>query len=297
MRRRHLGADASLSLRMGIVMFLLAATYVAFLTFLWGIGLDTAWLVVVAVLLVTFQYLFSDRLVLLAAGAREVSASEEPELHARVQRLAALADLPPPKVAIMEHKMPNAFAAGRSPRASVVAVTRGLLERLDEAELDAVIAHELSHIRHRDAMVITLASFFSTVAFFVVRAFMYVRWGYSGRRRQGNALILVWLVSLVVWFVSLLLLRALSRYREYAADRGAALLIGGPSHLASALIKISDEMGRIPLRDLREVQGANAFFIIPALTGQSILELFSTHPPLEKRLERLRRLEREMEGL
>lgn len=295
MRQHHLRADASLSVRMGFIMFLLAATYLAFLTFLWGIGLDTAWLVVIAGLLVTFQYLFSDRLVLMAAGAREVSAAEEPELHARVQRLAALADLPPPKVAIMEHTMPNAFAAGRSPRASVVALTRGLMERLDDAELDAVISHELSHIRHRDAMVMTLASFFSTVAFFVARAFMYARWG--GRRRQGNALILVWLVSLVVWFISLLLLRALSRYREYAADRGSALLTGAPSQLASALLKISDEMGRIPQRDLREVQGANAFYIIPAVTGQSILELFSTHPPLEKRLERLRRLEREMEGL
>ena len=297
MKRQWYGRDSELSIRMIVVVFLLTAVYLLFIGVLWDAGVPTVWIIFFAGAMLAAQYFFSDKLVLMATRAKEVSPADAPELHARIERLAAMVDLPKPKVAIMEHDMSNAFATGRSPSHSVVAVTNGLMRTLSDDEIDAVLAHELSHIRNRDVMVMTIASFFSTVAYFLVRSLMYVRFDGGDRRKGGNPIIVVWLVSLLVWIVSFLLLRALSRYRELAADRGSAIITGAPSQLASALTKISGVMGRIPKKDLREVQGANAFFILPAVTGESIMELFSTHPSLKTRLDRLERLSQEIERL
>lgn len=287
---------------MFVVMFLLALVYLAFIAVLISAGVDYVSVLVIAVILLGVQYFMSDKIALWSMGAREVSEQEMPELHATVSRLAQIADLPKPRVALSDAAMPNAFATGRGPKNSVVAVTRGLLERLDPPELEAVLAHELSHIRNRDVLVMTLASFFAMVAQLLTRWFF---WGgmYGGfgrrddRRDGGNSLAIIYLVSILVWVISFFLIRALSRYREYAADRGSAIITGAPSALMSALVKISGIMDRIPDRDLREVQGMNAFFIIPAVHSASLSELISTHPSLENRLERLRKLQREMEGL
>ena len=302
-RRMAVTADVGLTARMFLTMALLAAVYLFFVSVLLSYGVDTVSLILIVGLMLLAQVYLSDRLVLWSTGAREVSPREAPELHELVGRLAAMADIPKPRVAIVPTPIPNAFATGRSPRHAVVAVTSGLMERLNKAEVEAVLAHEISHIRHRDVAVITIASFFATVAAFLVRQMMW--WGWwgvpgGGRRddRQGgaNAWFVIYLVSLVVYFVSYLLIRALSRYREYAADRGAAYLTGAPSNLASALIKISGVMQRIPAEDLRQAEALNAFFIIPALKGSAIAELFSTHPSLENRLAYLRRLEQELRG-
>lgn len=302
MKRKWYGGDTELTVRMFLVMFLLAAVYLFFITFLWAAGLDFFTLAIIAGLLLGVQYFFSDKIALWSVGAREVSPAEAPELHALVERLAAMADIPKPRVAMVETSVPNAFATGRSPENSVIAVTTSLLDRLEPTEVEAVLAHELSHVRNRDVMVITLASFFATVANFLMRSLMYGgMYGGYGRRRErgggGGGIVLVWLVSFLVWVISFLLIRALSRYREYAADRGSAIITGSPSLLASALLKISGTMERIPQRDLREVEGMNAFFIVPALRGSWLMELLSTHPSLENRIERLKRMEQEMETL
>ncbi len=302
MQRKWYGRDTELTVRMFITMFLLAAVYLAFLAILYQAGAGFMTLLVVALVMVVAQYFLSDQLVLWTTGARIVSPEEAPQLHAIVDRLSALADLPKPQVAIMNSPMGNAFATGRSPKHAVVAVTTGLLQQLDEPELEAVLAHELTHIKTRDVMVITIASFLSTVAFMIVRFSFWFGPGLGGgygRRRDrdgANWTVLAYVAALVVWVVSLLLIRTLSRYREYAADRGSAIITGTPSQLSSALLKISGRMQRIPEQDLREAQGANAFYIIPAIKGDSIMELFSTHPSLEHRLERLRRLEQQIEG-
>lgn len=299
MRSKWYGGDAELTVRMFVTMFLLFAVYAAFLVVLYQAGAGFMTMAVVAGGFLLAQYFLSDQLVLWTTGARVVSPDEAPELHAMVDRLAALADLPKPRVAIANQAIPNAFATGRNPQNSVVAVTTGLLQQLDRPELEAVLAHELTHIKNRDVTVITIASFLSTVAFMVVRFSFWFGPGVGGygRRREGaNWTALAYVAALVVWIVSLLLIRALSRYREFAADRGSAIVTGAPSQLASALLKISGRMQRIPERDLREVQGANAFYIIPAIRGNSIMELFSTHPSLEKRLERLQRLQQQIEG-
>ncbi|CEP67389.1 Peptidase M48 [Moorella glycerini] len=294
--RRQLGSDAGLTARMFLTMFLLAALYLFFLAVLWQAGVSYTGIIIFVGIMLAVQYYFSDRMVLWSMGAREVSPREAPELHALVERLAALADLPKPRVAIVDTPMPNAFATGRNPANAVVAVTTGILERLDPPELEAVLGHELSHIKNRDMTVLTLASFFATVASFIVQNFFYWGGAFGGRDRdERNNTMLVYLVSLVVWLVSYFLIRALSRYREFAADRGSAILTGSPGQLASALVKISSSMARIPDRDLRQAEAFNAFFIIPALNGNSIMELFSTHPSLERRLAYLRKLEREME--
>lgn len=301
MRSKWYGGDTELTVRMFITMFLLFAVYLAFLVILYQAGAGFITMAVVAAVLLGAQYFLSDQLVLWTTGARIVSPEQAPELHAMVDRLAALADLPKPRVAVMESSMANAFATGRNPQNAVVAVTTGLLQQLTRPELEAVLAHELTHIRNRDVMVITIASFLSTVAFMIVRFSFWFGPSFGDRRgsRDGGAnwTLLAYLAAMVVWFVSLLLIRLLSRYREFAADRGSAIITGSPSQLSSALLKISGRMQRIPERDLREVQGANAFFIIPAISGDSILELFSTHPSLEKRLARLRQLEQQIEGV
>ncbi len=292
-------SDPGLAARMVIVMGLLAVVYLAFMAVLVASGYDAITILVIAVIMAGFQYFFSDKIALLSVGARVVDPQQAPDLHAMVERLAALADVPKPKVAIVDTPVPNAFATGRSPRAAVVAVTTGLLDTLEPREVEAVLAHEISHVRNRDVMVITIASFFAVVAQLVLRwAYWGSAWGGRRDRRDGgNAFIIVYLASLLVSVISFFLIRALSRYREFAADRGAALITGAPSQLMSALLKISGVMQRIPDRDLREVSKLNAFFIIPAIKGSALLELFSTHPSLERRLERLRELAREMEGL
>ncbi|HIH40736.1 MAG TPA: zinc metalloprotease HtpX, partial [Halobacteria archaeon] len=233
-------------------------------------------------------YYFSDRLVLMSTGAQIVNENEAPELHEIVSRLCMNADIPKPKVAIVQSSIPNAFATGRNKKRAVVAVTTSLMKQLDKSELEAVLAHELSHIKNKDILVLTIAGFFSTIAFFLVRYLMF----FGGRDRDSGGIIIVWIVSVIVWLLSFFLIRALSRYREFAADRGSAILTGQPSNLISALLKISGTMERVPKKDLREAEGMNAFYIIPALSGESILGLFSTHPPLEKRIEALERIER-----
>ena len=287
--------DYGLQARMILTMFLLAAVYLFFLAILSAYGgFGTYSLMAFAGIFLFIQYFFSDKIALWSMGGRIVSEEEEPHLHETISRLCAIADLPKPKVAIVDSSIPNAFATGRGKGSAVVAVTTSLRQRLSQQELEAVIAHELSHIKNRDMLVITVASFLSTVAFFLVRNMLF--FGMGGRdRRDSGGLIVIWLVSFIVWILSYLLIRALSRYREFAADRGSAIITGQPSHLASALMAISGVMERVPSRDLREVEGMNAFFIIPAISGDSIMSLFSTHPPVEARIRALEEMERRME--
>jgi heat shock protein HtpX len=275
---------------MALTMFLLFAVYLAFAAII-----SQTRYVGFLVLMVPFliaQFFFSDKLALYSMGAKEVSPDEYPELHRMVERLSQQADLPKPKVAVADSRVPNAFATGRSQKNSAVCVTTGIMNTLDRDELEGVVAHELAHIKNRDVMVMTIASFLSTIAFMVVRwgAFF----GGGGRDRQGGGVIVAIVASLVVWIVSFLLIRALSRYREFAADRGGASITGDPGALASALMKIDGRMSNVPKGDLREQAEMNAFFIIPIRSG-FIGKLASTHPSTEKRVERLRDLSREME--
>jgi len=279
---------------MFVTMFLLFALFIVFAGVItWYLGGNVLMMAFLFGGFSLVQWYFSDKLTLWSMGATVVSEQEEPALHATIERLSQQADLPKPKVAVVDSRMPNAFATGRSRSNAAVAVTTGLVRQLDQDELEGVLAHELSHVKNRDMTVMTIASFLSTMAFIVVR------WGWlfgGGRSRNGNAAP-IWvaiLASLVVWIVSYLLIRALSRYREFAADRGAAVITGKPSALASALMKISGNMEKIPEQDLREQAEMNAFFIIPIRSG-FVGRLFSTHPSTERRIERLRALEREME--
>ncbi len=272
---------------MGVVIFLLGLLYVGFVAALIASGVGAVTILLIAGGFALAQILFSDRLALAAMGARIVSPQEAPELHATVERLCQLADLPKPRIAVARMDVPNAFATGRSPRASAVCVTTGLMERLERPQLEGVLAHELSHIANRDVVVMTVASFLATVAGLIIR---FSAFGGMGRSRDNTAVVFfaVLLVSIVVYALSFLLLRALSRYREYAADRGAAIITGAPAELAAALRAISADMARVPTRDLRTVEGMNAFFIVPARArGFSLSTLFATHPPTEERIARL----------
>ncbi len=288
--------DYGLAARMMLTMFLLAVLYLAFLTILseYG-GIGTYSLMAIAGFFLLIQFFLSDKLVLWSMGGRIVTEKEEPRLHETISRLCAIADLPKPRIAIVESNVPNAFATGRSKGSAVVAVTTSLKQKLSQQELEAVLAHELSHVKNRDMLVITIASFLSTVAFFLVRNMLFFGMGGDRDRRNGGAAIIIFVVSLVVWIISFILIRALSRYREFAADRGSAIITGQPTHLASALMTISGVMERVPSRDLREVEGMNAFFIIPAISGDSIMNLFSTHPTVEARIRALEEMERRME--
>ena len=280
--------DWGLRGRMVLTMFLLFVLYIAFVAILSQyMGLFAV--VVVMGLFSLGQFFFSDRLALYSMGARRVDADEYPRLHTMVDRLCQQADLPKPDIAVADTKMPNAFAAGRSQKNSTVCVTEGLLRTLDEEELEGVIAHELAHVKNRDVMVMTIASFLSTLAFLVVR----FGWLFGGGRNRNGGVVVAILVSLVVWIVSFLLIRALSRYREFAADRGGAAITGNPSALASALLTIDGSMDQVPKEDLREQSEMNAFFVIPLRSGV-VGRLFSTHPPTEKRVDRLRDLEGEL---
>ncbi|HWR25242.1 MAG TPA: zinc metalloprotease HtpX [Methanosarcina sp.] len=292
--KRKWERDLGLQGRMLFTMFLLAAVYLFFLAFLSYNRTPPIFMLLFVGGFMAIQYFYSDKLVLMSTGAHVVSESEAPELHGMITRLCAIADLPKPQVAIVRTSVPNAFATGRSPNKAVVAVTTGILDKLSSVELEAVLAHELSHVKNRDMTVLTIASFISTLAFYFVRYSLYFGNMGGDRRREGGGLLLVWLVSIAVWVVSFLLIRALSRYREYSADRGSAIITGQPSDLASALMKISGIMDRVPSDDLRKVEGMNAFFIIPAISGSSIMDIFSTHPPVEKRIAKLEKMQQEM---
>ena len=294
MKRRTYGRDAGLTLRMLATSGLLGLLYVAFGAVLISyLNVGIAPMVLIIGGLAFFQYYTSDKLALRASGAKVVSEEEAPALHAMVDRLCAMADLPKPKVAIIDTDVPNAFATGRNPKNSAVAVTRGLWQRLEPREVEGVIAHELSHIANRDVLIMTLASFFAMLAGLLTRYAMF--FGGGGRDRNGPPVwLVVFLVSVVTYIVSYVLIRTISRYREYSADRGAALITGAPENLMSALQKIASGIASIPQRDLREVQTMNAFFIIPTNVKSAFGELFATHPPLEKRLAALAEISREL---
>ncbi|HEX9343578.1 MAG TPA: zinc metalloprotease HtpX [Actinomycetota bacterium] len=297
-------ADRGLAARMLLTMFLIGLIYVAFIAVLIAIRIPVVLVVLIAGGFLFFQYFYSDKIALFSMRAREVSPQEAPELHAIVDRLCALADMPKPRVAIADNDMPNAFATGRNQKNAVVCATTGIMRRLEPPELEAVLAHELSHVAHRDVAVMTIASFLGLLAGFVVRSAIYAgAWGGFGggygrrddRDNTGAIILLVVLASAIVYALSFLLTRALSRYRELSADRSGAILIGRPSLLATALTKVTGQMGRIPTRDLRAAEPLNAFFFAPALSaGFSFSSLFSTHPSLERRLEQLAKLEAEM---
>jgi heat shock protein HtpX len=301
MKRKAYGRDAGLTARMFLTSFLLGLLYVGFalvLFYVFNAGLVL--MIVIVVGLAIFQYFTSDKLALAASGAKIVSPEEAPQLHAMVERLSAMAELQKPRVAVVDTDVPNAFATGRNQKRAVVAVTRGLWERLDEREIEGVLAHELTHIANRDVLVMTIASFFATLAALLTRWGLYAGMfgGFGGGRNNNNNSVPVWLiviaVSFVTYILSWVLIRTISRYREYAADRGSALITGAPEYLMSALQKISSQMTLIPDRDLREVEGMSAFFIIPPRVKGSISELFMDHPPLEKRLAALEQIAREM---
>lgn len=285
--------DWGLRGRMAFTGFLLFALYIVFAGILvqsFSVGIFPMLIMLGGFSLV--QYYFSDTLALKSMGAREVSEEEQPELHDMVTRLSRQADLPKPKIAVADSRVPNAFATGRNQKNATVCVTTGIMGTLNQEELEGVMAHELAHIKNRDVMVMTIASFLSTIAFIIVR------WGWlfsgGGDARNQAPVWVAIVVSLLVWVISFFLIRALSRYREYSADRGAATITGKPSALASALMKISGRMDQVPKEDLREEAEMNAFFIIPIRSG-FIGKIASTHPSTENRIERLRDLERELE--
>ena len=297
MRRKSFGRDAGLSTRMFLTMFLLGALYVGFFVVMisvFQVGIVPMVLIIGG--LAFLQYYTSDKIALAASGAKVVGPDEAPQLHAMVDRLCAMADLPKPRVAVIPTDVPNAFATGRSPKHAAVAVTEGLWRRLEPREVEGVLAHELSHIANRDVAVMTIASFFSMLAAFLMRMGMFAGMFGGDRNREGGApaFLIMLVVSLVTYVISYVLILMISRYREYSADRGAALITGAPENLMSALQKIASDMTRIPQRDLRQVEGMNAFFIIPTNVKSSIGELFMTHPPLEKRLARLSEIAQEM---
>ncbi|TCC39493.1 zinc metalloprotease HtpX [Kribbella sindirgiensis] len=286
--------DRGLSSRMLITSFLLGLLYVGFVALLIALTRSAVLAVLIAGGMLFAQYWFSDRIALFAMHGKIVTPEEAPQLHGAIDRLCALADMPKPRVAIADVDLPNAFATGRNPKNAVVCVTTGVMRRLDADELEGVLAHELSHVAHRDVAVMTIASFLGVLAGLITRFGLY---GGLGRNRDQNAAVIMLTiigVSIAVYAISFLLTRALSRYRELAADRAGAMLTGRPSTLASALTKISGDIAQIPSRDLRQAQAFNAFFFAPAITGKSLSSLFSTHPSLETRLDRLGTLSREL---
>ncbi|MGH9064673.1 MAG: zinc metalloprotease HtpX [Acidimicrobiales bacterium] len=292
-------ADRGLSARMGLTLFLIGLVYAVFIAILIAVGVSVAAVVVIAVVLGACQYWFSDRIALYSMGAREVSPEQAPALHGVVDRLCALADMRKPRVAIADTDLPNAFATGRNPKAAVLCVTTGILRRLDEPELEAVLAHELSHVAHRDVAVMTLAGFLGVAAGLITRFGMYAGLfgGFDDDNSGGGAgaFLVIVAASALVYGISFVLTRTLSRYRELSADRSGAILTGRPSTLASALVKVTGTLSRIPTRDLRTAEPFNAFFFAPALTnGTSLSTLFSTHPSLERRLDQLAKLEAEL---
>jgi heat shock protein HtpX len=292
--------DTGLTIRMIFSFAILTLLYLIFLSVLSYLGIGYIPIIIIASAMILAQWYFSDKIVLWSSGAKVVSKEQEPELHELIERIVARNNLPKPRIAVIETNMPNAFATGRGQKSSVIAVTRGLLQILDTEELEGVIAHELTHIRNRDALVLTLASLFSTVAWYLMQFGFYGGmygggYGSGGRdRNSGGIMLIILLVAMLTWVISFLIIRAISRYREFAADRGSAQMTGKPVKLANALLKINGTMKRIPTKDLRQVEGLNAFFIVPALSGSTIGNLFSTHPPVEKRVQKLMEMEASM---
>lgn len=304
MRQRSYGRDTELTIRMFFTMFLLGLVYIAFMGLLFWAGIHPVLIFVLAIGMAVFQYFGSAKIVLMTTGAKVVTPQEEPGLHAMIDRLVAMADMPRPKqIAIMETHVPNAFATGRNPKNAVVAVTRGLMSRLTEKEQEAVLAHELSHVKNRDVMVLTWASIVVIAAGYLLQMLFWIGLfgGFGGDRRDSGGggstfmiMLGVYAGTWAIYLLSQLLILALSRYREYAADRGSAILTGAPMQLASALSKLSDDMYRIPEKDMRQVKHANAFFIVPALKGKGA-SLLSSHPSVEKRVQRLQEMQRQFE--
>jgi heat shock protein HtpX len=289
-----LRADTGLQARMLTTVFLLGALYVVLIAVLFASGASGVTIIVIAGGLFLVQLFASDKIALATMGVRKVTPQQAPELHAMIERLCVQADLPKPTIGVVNTQMPNAFAMGRSQKSATVVVTTGILDLLSPAELEGVLAHELAHVRHRDVMIMTIASFFASIAAMILQ-FGFLFGGSRDNDNNPSAAVLI-LVSLVVYVVSFVLMQALSRYREFAADRGAAAITGRPSALSSALLKISGTMERLPTTDLRAHSEMNAFYIIPANTKKSLLNLFSTHPPVEQRIAQLSRLEAQLQA-
>jgi heat shock protein HtpX len=292
-RRGDFGKDTGLQTRMVITMFLLGLLYVVLIAVAVTAGVGILGVVALFAVLCAAQLFAADKIALRATGAHEISPGDAPELQAIIDRLCVQANIPRPRVALVDSPMPNAFALGRSQKTATVCVTTGLLSTLSHEQLEGVIAHELTHVINRDVMVMTLASFFASVAALLVRYGLL--FGRRGRSETQAAVGVVILVSVAVYVISFMLLRALSRYREYAADRGAAVLTGRPSALASALLALNDRMGTIPTKDLRTAAQMNAFFIIPARQKAWVMRFFATHPPIEKRIAALARYEEQLQ--
>jgi heat shock protein HtpX len=297
-RPAQFGKDTGLQVRMLTTIFLLGLVYVVFAGVIFAAGGSAVAIALFAGVLFAVQYFASDKIALRAMGAREVSPAEAPELHAMIERLCIQADIPKPTVAVAQTDMPNAFAMGRSQKHSTVCATTGILNLLSPAELEGVLAHEVTHIVNRDVAIMTLASFFASIASTIVQFGFFFGGGFSNSDNDDDnpSFMVVILVSVLVYVVSFLLMQALSRYREFAADRGAAVITGRPSALSSALLKISGAMERTPTQDLRAAGELNAFFIVPASLKNSVFNLFATHPPLEKRIEALSRLEAQLQS-
>jgi heat shock protein HtpX len=288
--------DTGITVRIIICLSILTLLYIVFITVLAYLGLGFIPIMLISATFILAQWYFSDKIVLWSTHAKIVTSNQYPSLHSLVERIVSRNNMPKPKIAVAINRIPNAFATGKGPGSSVVAVTTGLLDILDTDELEGVLAHELTHIKNRDVMVITLASLFSTIAWQIMQ-FGFFGSFYSGGgrdRNNGFAFLIVILVAFVTWLLSFFIIRAISRYREYSADRGAAQMTGKPAKLANALMKISGTMNRVPTRDLRQVEGYNAFFIIPAVSKSTFANLFSTHPPVEQRIEKLLDMEASM---
>jgi heat shock protein HtpX len=291
--------DTGLTIRMILSFAILALLFGIFLSVLAYVGLGIIPITIIASLMVLAQWYFSDKIVLRISRAKIVTRDQFPKLHDMVERIVARNNLPKPKIAVVNTRMPNAFATGKGRKSSVVAVTTGLMDILDDPEeLESVIAHELTHIRNRDALALTLVSILPTVAWYLMQfgfyGGLYGGMGYGRDRNNGGIMIIVIVVAVLVLVISFFVIRAISRYREFSADRGAAQMTGKPVKLANALMKISGNMRQVPTKDLRQVEGLNAFFIIPAISGSTIGNLFSTHPPVEKRVQKLMEMEASM---
>src|SRR6516165_8157525 len=296
-RPTNFGRDRGLQARMVLTLFLLGLVYAVLIGVLVASGAGAVTIAIIAGALFLIQFFTSDKIALLSMGARPVSPEEAPQVHAMVERLCIQANLPKPRVAIAQTQMPNAFAVGRSPKRATVCVTTGIFDLLSPGELEGVLGHELTHVLNRDVLVMTIASFFASIAAFITQFGFFFGGGFDDNDNNGPGFLVVILVSAAVYVVSWLLLQTLSRYREFAADRGSAIITGRPSALISALYKIEGGMQRIPQQDLRAAQGEMAaFYIMPPKTKQTISTLFSTHPPLEARVARLQRLEAQLQG-
>ena len=294
-RSTSFGRDTGLQVRMLVTMLLLGVVYAALVAALFAAGASAVMILLLAGGLAAFQLFGSDKLALRAMGARVVSPAEAPELHAMIERLCVQADLPKPAIAVADTPMPNAFALGRGPKSATVCATTGIMRLLSPSELEGVMAHELTHVKNRDVMVMTLAGFFATIAAYIVQFGMFFGGGH-GDDDDNPSFLALFLVSLAVYVVSFFLMQALSRYREFSADRGAAIITGRPSALSSALMKISSGMHQIPQRDLRASGELAAFYIFPPGAGKALASVFSTHPPMDKRIAALQRLESQLQG-